>query len=521
MSELSVSVNHISVSFPGVKALNDVSLRFENGHIHGVLGANGSGKSTLVKVLTGIYHGDKEDKAFIEIDGKRIKDIASPNEAHELGIRVVHQESPLIYSFSVAECIALFKGYPLNGIKINWKQVNEYCRNLFELYNIRVTPDTLTNDLSAAERNMVAMAIAMGDEKERAATKMLILDEADASIPESETDTFLEHVRMIAQMEIPVLMVTHRMKEVISHCDDISILNGGGLVYHGQKSDVDEAFIVSKMIRRQEDGTGEEKAAAPRQHLTELWGILGKKTHEKEGRAALKMEGLVAKNIQGISFYVMPGEILGIIGNPDSGVKELPQILGGDMPMEAGRYVVDGEALPDRLSPRLCYRKGVNVLPCDRPVRGGIMSCTLRENILMPNLMQFWNKPKLSGKTMELCADIFDIQPRNANETLFGKFSGGNQQKAIMAKWLSTCPKVFVLDDPTYGVDPASRLRIFDVMREAAAQNVAMIVFSTEPEQLAGLCSRVIALHAGKIVSELREEDGMLDRASIARWCYL
>lgn len=517
---MSVSVNHVSVSFPGVKALNDVSLHFEDGHIHGVLGANGSGKSTLVKVLTGIYHADKDSDASMEIAGQKVKDISTPNEAHDLGIRVVHQESPLIYSFSVAECIALFKGYPVNGMKINWKKVYSYCQNLLELYHIKVDPDTLTDDLSAADRNMIAMAMAMGDEIERESTKMLILDEADASIPEAETDTFLAHVRMIAEMGIPVLMVTHRMKEVMSHCDDISILNGGELVYHGQKSEVDETFIVSKMIRQQDDSVEKEGATTSRHHLTELWELLGRKTHEKNGKPALAMEDLVAKNLNGISFSVQPGEILGIIGNPDSGVRELPQILGGDMQIESGRFLVDGEELTGKLSPRICYKKGVNVLPCDRPVRGGIMSCTLRENVFMPNFIQFWNKPKLSRKTMDLCVDIFDVQPRNSNETLFGKFSGGNQQKAIMAKWLSTCPKVFVLDDPTYGVDPASRLRIFDAMREAAEQNVAMIVFSTEPEQLAGLCSRVIALHAGKIVSELREEDGMLDRTSIARWCY-
>ena len=130
--------------------------------------------------------------------------------------------------------------------------------------------------------------------------------------------------------------------------------------------------------------------------------------------------------------------------------------------------------------------------------------------------------PTVAPKDLKVAVvmEIFDIQPRNSSATLFGKFSGGNQQKAIMAKWLCTCPKVFVLDDPTYGVDPASRIRIFTAMREAAASNVAMIVFSTEPEQLAGLCSRVLALHNGQIVAELKESDGTLDRNSIAKWCY-
>ncbi len=516
---MAIIAENISVSFPGIKALDNASFVFKPNRIHAVLGANGSGKSTLVKVLTGIYHPDKGCGAKIDIGGASVSDIASPNEAKELGVRVVHQESPLIFSFSVAECIALFKGYPVERGRVNWKKVNEYAKRLLDLYHINVSPAALTDTLSAAERNMVAMAIAMGDQDEVKSTKILILDEADASIPEAETGEFLASVRNIANMGIPVLMVTHRMKEVIQYCDDITILNGGKIVYNGLKTDVDEDFIVSKMLR-QTDETVFQTAQQTEHNITELWDALNRRSSIDHELPALSVNSLKARNICGISFSVMPGEIIGIIGNPDSGVRELPQVLGGDMPIEAGEYHVGGNKLPQKLSPRACYRAGVNVLPCDRPQRGGIMSCTLKENVLMPNQMQFWNKSGLARKTMELCIDIFDVHPKRSSEMLFGKFSGGNQQKAIMAKWLSTRPKVFVLDDPTYGVDPASRVRIFTAMRDAAKHSVALIVFSTEPEQLAGICSRVIALHDGQIVSELHESDGTLTRNSIAKWCY-
>jgi len=516
---VAITVKNISVTFPGVKALDSASFAFQEGRIHAVLGANGSGKSTLVKVLTGIYHADRDCGAEITIDGQTVRDIVSPKHAHDLGVRVVHQESPLIFSFSVAECIALFKGYPTNGIKVKWDEVKSYAQKLLTLYHINVDPNTLTDNLSAADRNMVAMAMAMGDEEESRQTRILILDEADASIPEAETEEFLTHVRHIADMGIPVLMVTHRMKEVIGYCDDVTILNGGRVVYSGLKNEIDEDFIVSKMIR-QTDDTLSAKAEQTDRKITDLWKTLGRKPLEASEQPVLSVENLTAKNLNGISFSAKPGEILGVIGNPDSGVRELPMVLGGDMPIYSGTYMVDGREMGKHLSPRKCYQAGVNVLPCDRPVRGGIMSCTLCENVLMPNQKQFWNKPGLVKKTMDMSMEIFDIQPRNSSATLFGKFSGGNQQKAIMAKWLCTCPKVFVLDDPTYGVDPASRIRIFTAMREAAASNVAMIVFSTEPEQLAGLCSRVLALHNGQIVAELKESDGTLDRNSIAKWCY-
>jgi len=518
-STVAVVVKNVSVTFPGVKALENASFTFQEGRIHAVLGANGSGKSTLVKVLTGIYHPDKDSQTEIFFDGHVVNDIHSPNEAYDLGARVVHQESPLIYSFSVEECIALFKGYPTKGVRVDWKKVRQYAQKLLNLYHINISPDTLTDNLSAADRNMVAMAMAMGDETETKATRILILDEADASIPEAETGEFLEHVRHVANMGIPVLMVTHRMKEVIEFCDDVTILNGGRVVYSGLKTDIDEDFIVSKMIR-QTDETLHAHAKETGHSILELWELLERTPPGADDKPVLSVKNLTAKRLNGLSFSVKPGEILGVIGNPDSGVKELPQVLGGDLEIVSGEYFVSGKTMPKKLTPGKCFKAGVNVLPCDRPIRGGIMSCTLCENVLMPTQKEFWNKGKLVRRTMDLCIDIFDVQPRDSSNMLFGKFSGGNQQKAIMAKWISPCPKVLVLDDPTYGVDPASRIRIFTAMREAAASNIALIVFSTEPEQLAGICSHVIALHEGQVVAELKESEGTLNRNTIAKWCY-
>lgn len=516
---MTVSVKHITVSFPGVVALDDTSFEFENGRIHAVLGANGSGKSTLVKVLTGVYHSDNGAGAEISIDEKKYADIKTPTDAYNYGIRVVHQESPLINTFSVAECISLYKGYPKNGIRVDWSKVRTNAKNLLDLYKINVSIDTLTENLSAADRNMVAMALAMGDEEETKATKILILDEADASIPEVETGDFLTHVRHIADMGIPVLMVTHRMKEVIQYCDDVSILNGGKVVYSGFKSDIDEDFIVSKMIR-QHDETLNVRTDKSNQSITDIWTLLGKKNKDNKGTPILEVQDLQAKKLRGVTFTIKAGEIVGVIGNPDSGVKELPLVLGGDEEIIEGKYLIDQKQMPKHLTPRICYQAGVNVLPCDRPVRGGIMSCTISENVLMPNYIQFWNKTKLEKEMMDLSENVFDIQPPHSSNKLFGKLSGGNQQKAIMAKWLSTCPSVFVLDDPTYGVDPASRMKIFSAIRDAAKNNVALLIFSTEPEQLAGLCSRVIVLYQGQVITELKKSDNTLDRNSIAKWCY-
>ena len=518
---MSLKVENVSVSFPGVKALQNVSIEFRDHRIHALLGANGSGKSTLVKVLTGIYHPDKGQGAKIGVADKEVENIDTPILAQKMGIRVVHQESPLLDTFTIAECIALFKGYPKkkNGL-VDWKRVKKYCKELFDTFDIKVNPNTYVEDLSASDRNMIAMAMAIGTGEELANTKGLILDEADASIPESEAGVFLEHVRSVADSGIAVVMVTHRMKEVASYCDDVSILNDGKLVYTGFVKDTSEDFIVSKMMRAEKKET-KEGADSASHSLREIWDLLGKKNPEKSDKPVLEIKDLYAKNINGLNFTVCPGEILGIVGVPGCGINELPVVLGGDINRDSGSYFVNGEEMPRKLTPRYMYDKGVNVLPCDRPRKGGIMTLSLRDNLLMPNEGQFWNKNKLANKTMELSMDVFDVQPNVDMNMLFGKFSGGNQQKAILAKWLIVCPKVLVLDDPTYGVDPGSRLRIFDAMKKAAEMNVAMVIFSTEPEQLVNVCTRIVAMRDGKEVSELKKEDGTLTRENIVRWCYI
>ncbi len=369
---------------------------------------------------------------------------------------------------------------------------------------------------------MVAMAIAIGKDEELKNTRALILDEADASIPEAEAENFLAHVRRIADMGIPVIMVTHRLKEVKKYCDDISILNDGKLVYSGLVKDTTEDFIVSKMIRQENEGialTGKEKSET--YTLKNLWNLLGKQPCQKQETPLMEMKDIYARNINGLSFSLYTGDVLGIVGVPDSGVNELPKILGGDMEWESGSYFVEGkELLMKDSSPRRSYQAGVTMLPSDRLAMGGIMSYSLRDNICLPNEMQYWHRNKLSKKAMKMCDDIFGIQPKNKSDMAFGKFSGGNQQKAIMAKWLSVCPSVFVLDDPTYGVDPASRMKIFKTIKEASDMNIGIIIFSTEPEQLVNICTKVLALRAGKVECELKREDGSLTRETIVKWCY-
>lgn len=511
---MSVIAKNVTVVFPGIKALDNVNMSFEPGKIHAVLGANGSGKSTFVKVLTGIY--TPEVNTEIQIDEVIVNHVKSPNHAKELGIKVVHQEAPLINSETVAESVAIFNGYPKNKMgMISWKKLYEYCDKLFGYLNINVDPKTYVSDLSASERAMVSIAIALGTEEEAKKTKLLILDEADASIPEDEAAFFLSKVKQVAEMNIPVIIVTHRLNSIRDICDLVYILNNGQLVYSGKMQDTPNDFIVEKMLPRSSVVENNEKV-----DIDTLWKLANEKPHEFKREAIYEVQNLAgAKTVHDISFKIHGGEILGIVGITGSRVTELPLLLGGDVARTKGNIYVDGELIGKKTSPNHLIKKGVCLVPSDRFRQGGAMNLSLQRNLLMPEEHKFFLKFKHADDVTEKAIQTLDVRPQ-MKEMEFGKFSGGNQQKAIVAKWLLMNPKLLILDDPTYGVDPAARRKIFEAIQTAASKNMGIIIFSTEPEQLSMLCSRVLIVRGGEVINELRREDGNLDRESIARWCY-
>lgn len=508
-----IHVKNVSVEFPGIRALKGIELEFQDGRMHAVLGANGSGKSTLVKVLTGIYK--PQPGAEIVINGQSFAEIRDPNMAKRLGIRVVHQEAPLIGSLSIAESIAVLRGYPTTRFgRVLWKELRCYSRELLKFWDIDLDVDLLVSQISSSERSMVAMATAIGKEEELFETKALILDEADASIPEEEARRFLSKARKVADMGIPVIMVTHRLKSVMETCDDTSILNDGNVAFTGPLADIDQDFIVSKMLKSEHSVSIDDAIG-----VDNLWRSVGAAPPENAEGAILEVKNLRSSRLRDISFSLSRGEVLGIAGITDSGVGELPYILGGSGKWTGGEVILDGESLKHSITPKQAIRKGISLVPSDRFRQGGVMTRTMRENMLLPNEDKFFLKSKKAYQAVEAAMQILDVRPAYADQQ-FGKFSGGNQQKAIVAKWLFTCPKVLVLDDPTYGVDPAARMKIFAAIQDSAKNHVGIVVFSTEPEQLATLCDRVIVLQKGVIAHELKREDGTLNRESIARWCY-
>lgn len=505
-------------AFAGTQALSDVNLRVEAGEIHGLLGANGSGKSTLVKVLTAIEQPDSGSLAFGD---HRVIGHLTSRDVPRWGVRVVHQEAPLVDTLSVAESFALFRGYPRAGFgRIDWKRLVHSVRELFADLGIDVDPEAYALTLSPAERALVALAVAFdGIEKDG---NLLILDEATASLQEAEASLFLDRVSELARRGIGVLMVTHRISEVRAIADNITLLANGRVAYRGPAHDVDEDFIISKMLGQplSPDG-GTPATTLPKTVIGRLWTATdrGEARHQdQESKPALEVIHLAGGSVADVSFSIQAGEIVGITGLPTSGVTDLPYLLAGSMSRDGGIVRVDGRELRLEVSPQDMISVGVALVPADRLRQGGLRNYSLLENVVLADANRYWHRKARERTVLSTLFDLFEVVPRRT-DARFGQLSGGNQQKIVVGKWLAMRPGVLILDDPTSGVDPHSRRLIFDAVRAAAAEGTAVILLSNEHEQLVSMTSRVIVLRSGGVAAELTPPN--LTRESIATWSYL
>lgn len=513
---MAVNGEGLTKSFAGQRVLDGVDIALDTGEVHALLGANGSGKSTLVKILTGVY---QPHAGQIRIGGRVLSGIASPHEANALGIAVVHQEAPLIDTMSVAECIAIFRGYPMAAFgRIRWRALHDEAAAMLGRFGVTVSPRQLAGKLNPAQRALVALVIAL--DRVTAGLELLVLDEVTASLPEDQAAGYLERVAAIAARGVAVLMVTHRLSELKGLAGQVTVLRDGRRVYAAPAGELGEDGLVAHMIGSRRNGvTRRATAASSAGAVRRLWdvGAGGGRLPAEPGQSAVAVEHLAGEFLRDISFAVEAGEIVGVAGLVDSGVGELPQVLGGVLPRHAGAIRVAGRALPARLTPREAIDAGVALLPADRLRNGGIATLTVADNAVLPQVGRYWHRRGREQATLKEMVSLLDIRPP-LPRALFGKLSGGNQQKVLLGKWLLTRPALLVLDDPTSGVDPAAREKIFEILRDAAGEGIGVLFFSTEPEQLAAMCSRVLVLKAGRVAAELAGTE--LSRETISHWCY-
>jgi ribose transport system ATP-binding protein len=487
-----LAIEQISKTFPGQRALDQVSIALRPGEVRGLLGANGSGKSTLVKILAGV-HAPDSGSGGIAIDGEQLPLPVVPSRLPDLGMCFVHQDLGLVERRPVLENLTYGRPFLRNRIGlIDWRRERERATALLERFDASFGLDDLVATLSRAQQAMVAImrAFDLGGERMR----VLVLDEPTVGLPPAGVDQLLETVRSVAASGVSVVYVSHALDEVERMCDTVSVLRDGRVILDAATAELDRDAIVEAI-------TGHVPAAAGADH-EELASAA------QDGAAALDVRGLVTNTLRGIDIQVRRGEIVGVVGDLDSGANEVLPGIYGDLGAEHAVLAVGGNPI-ERHSPRGLRLAGAGYVPGDRAGSGLLSGLTVRENITCADLREFSVGPLLHRRRERSLAlrliEAFGIRPawtENRIETL----SGGNQQKAVLARWLHGGPPVLLIDEPTQGVDIGAKADIHREIHAGAAGGSAFLIHSSELDELVDLCDRVIVLQRGRAVRSLGGE---------------
>ena len=491
--ELALQVRNLSKTFPGQRALAGVDLDVRAGEIHALVGQNGCGKSTLVKVLAGYHEPDPD--AEVLVGGKRLS-FGSPGAARQAGMRFVHQDLGLVLALSVSDNFRLGtlerqSLAPLDRASER-RQVADGLRSLGH----DVEPRTLVGSLSESERTAVALARALDDWEH--GTDLLVLDEVTASMPWSEASRLFQSLRRIADRGVGVLFVSHHLDEVLTVSDRVTVLRDGLKVTTADTAELSHRRLVELML-------GRELLDDVTQHV---------RSHDHhEVQPALTAAGLRGDVVNGLDISVPPGEVLGVAGLTGSGREEIGGLLAGRL-ARGGTVSVDDRTIEPG-APAAAIAAGVCYVPGDRAREAVLPTGNVRENLTVSDLSRFWRGGRLRSRReraeVRQWVDELTIRP-GRTEIGITSLSGGNQQKVIIARWLRVAPRVLVLDEPTQGVDVGSKADIHRLVDTAVDAGAAVIVCSTDPEELARLSTRVIVLHRGAIVATLEGDQVTADQ---------
>jgi ribose transport system ATP-binding protein len=477
-----LQVDHLSKTFGGQRALCDVSLRIEPGEVRALLGHNGSGKSTLIKILSGFHEPDAGGD--VRVAGRAL-DFGAPKHAHQLGCRFVHQDLGLSSSLSVADNIALAGGFPTRAGTIRRSVLAERTRISLAALGVSIDPRTPVRELSPALQTAVAIARALGPE-DADLPSLLVLDEPSATMTGDDVETLFRVVRRIAERHVGTLYVTHRLDEVFRVADSVSVLRDGRLIESPPLDQLDRAglteLMVGSRLQQREEELSDAVAGPSEQSL-------------------LQVAELSAGNLDRFSLRVRAGEIVGIGGSEGSGRESLLPAVFGGIPRDGGTIRLQDAILNG--SPKESVRVGMVFLPADRRRHGGFFSLSARENIAMGSPSAFRRRGFLRRSIQrQVARDWFErlqVHPVDNVDMELGKYSGGNQQKILLAKWLRLEPKVLLVEEPTHGVDVAAKVDLHAAIVRAANTGAAVVVSSSDVEELVTLCSRVIVLADGRI----------------------
>ncbi len=485
-----LSISHLSKTFPGTQALRDVSFEVGRGQIHALVGGNGSGKSTLIKVLAGVYQGDPG--GTIGVGGTELaSDHTTPAKARALGLHFVHQNPAVFPSLSVAENLAIGNGFETTRVgSIRWRALRRRAQALLDRFDIPARPEALVRSLRPAERAMVAIARALQDQ-EGQHTGVLVLDEPTASLPRAEVVRLLGALNRFASAGQTILFVSHRLDEVIDTAATATVLRDGQVAGTLSGDEITENRLIELIVGRPLDRMF---PAMPTVETEEV---------------ALEAKAVTGGPLRGVDFRLIRSEVLGIAGLLGSGRSELLKMIFGAYPIRSGTIEIDGR--PARFRDiGDAMTAGVAYVPEDRGGEAAFIDLTLSENIVAGSVDRFWHNFKLGNRAIDASAresiGEFFIRATSEQQKM-GQLSGGNQQKVILARWLSRHPRVLLLDEPTQGVDVNARAEIYALISKAVGQGCSVLLVTSDFEELARVADRVIVLNGGRVTAELRAPD--------------
>lgn len=502
-----LEIAHLSKRFGGALALDDVSLRVAPGEVHGLLGSNGSGKSTLIKVLAGFH--SPEAGAVIKLYGEDVPQPISAAQMQELGLAFVHQHLGLIPALSVTENLFLNALASHDDWAINWPQKTRQAEEIFARFGLAIDPNAETGSLSAVQQALLAIVRAFeGLQLSKAAqdgrSGVLILDEPTPFLPRAGVEQLFDLVRNCTASGASVIFVSHDVDEVREITDRATILRDGKLIETVQTADTDHAGFVSRIIGKS------------------LVSYAGAAKMLPAADADIKFAEVSAPGLGPVSFAMAPGEILGVTGLIGSGFDALLRRLYGATDDASGLVNLGAKELDlATLTPVAAMAMEIGYLSADRLGEAAVGSLPIADNLAMPVFDQLKKGVALTAAAIlshgaRLSADA-GVKPNNPALAL-AALSGGNAQKVVLAKWLQLKPRLLLLDEPTQGVDVGARQQIWDQLDAAAEQGAAIIVASSDYEQLAQICHRVLIFSRGQIVGSLAGSE--LQKETIAERCY-
>lgn len=475
-----LSLNGITKEFPGVKALDNVTINVERGTIHGLVGENGAGKSTLIKVLAGIYQPNAGE---VVLEGKP-RHFSSPIEARHAGISVVHQEIKLAEPLSVAENMFLGNVMMKGGL-VDWAGMRRRAREIVDELGMDIDINAQVSSLTVAKKQVVEIMHAINNN-----SKILIMDEPSAVLTDRELEVMFRIVKQLREKGITIIYISHRLDEVFDLCNNVSVLRDGQHIKSMPIGDVDRQGLINMMVGRE---MGQEYPKEP--------GNIGE--------TILEVKHLNCGILKDISFEVKAGEVFGISGLVGAGRTELARAILGIDRMQSGEVFVRGKKVHYRTFAD-AIRDGMGLIPEDRKLQGLVQIMTVRENTTLVNLRGVIKGGVIRKNLEEKYSEEYSKKLRVVTpsmETEVQYLSGGNQQKVVIAKWLFRGSEILFLDEPTRGIDVGAKAEIYRLINQLVKEGKTVIMISSEMPEILGMCDRVMVMHEGRKMGELNASE--------------